>query len=144
MAVHKQPLLFSFNLSYYNEYKSYLRYCTDDDVAHRNVCLPPVSRLVYLVYCRQNRLTVQCTVNTLIMKRYQTPRCINCKPLLYLNPLTVTEIRVQSDFVLGNDRTRNFLPNPNRTEPPIFLPNRTEPKPNRTFVHMIYARTNSS
>ena len=42
---------------------------------------------------------------------------------------------------LGNDRTRNFLPNPNRTEPPIFLPNRTEPnrtEPNRTFVHMIY------
>ena len=30
---------------------------------------------------------------------------------------------------LGNDPTRNFLPNPNRTEPNLrfFLPNRTEP-----------------
>ena len=27
---------------------------------------------------------------------------------------------------LGSDRTRNFLPNPNRTEPPIFVC-RTEP-----------------
>ena len=33
---------------------------------------------------------------------------------------------------IRNDRTRNFLPNPNRTEPPIFFAesNRTETEPN--------------
>ena len=44
-------------------------------------------------------------------------------------------------YTVGNDGTRNFLLNLNRTEPPIFFA-----EPNRTFVHMIYAHshTNSS
>ena len=29
---------------------TYFRYCTDDDVEHRNVCLPPINSLVYFVY----------------------------------------------------------------------------------------------
>ena len=35
------PLLFDHN---------YSRYCTDDDVEHRNVCLAPINSLVYFVY----------------------------------------------------------------------------------------------
>ena len=37
------PLLFDFDHTYF-------RYCIDDDVEHRNVCLPPINSLVYFVY----------------------------------------------------------------------------------------------
>ena len=52
IILYHNILYYFFKLSYYNEYKSYLRYCTDDDVEHRNVCLPPINSLVYFVYSR--------------------------------------------------------------------------------------------
>ena len=47
-------------------------------------------------------------------------------------PLWLWDFRLGGGLRVGNDRTRNFLPNPNRTEPPIFFaePNRTETEPN--------------